>query len=379
MQALLHRRNQLLVVEARLDALKRRRSTGYSCGSTCITVKKECRSQAGPGSRERIQRLEQLARGEIKPRGIGVPKAAEAKAMARQLRAEIKEQQALVNAERKRQQAAAAAAGVKKPKVIVQLRRAKPGGETGPDGHWYPGGAWMSEGSYVGAKPLKPLQGDGEGRDQREKPKDGSSEPRVIRPKRPSFPERPTKPKGEGLPRPTGLKKMAAKNDELVFGDDGYVRYPQPKGAPGLEGTSFEAAVMQRMTTEELNWATEQIRQQAYRSTDPERKKYFDDVMSDIDRDIAFYEGPEGFSENDRWTVPRQLIGVDADRYIAGRRFMSASRLLSDASPARQRRYERYRDPRYEDWIVPEQGDYDRWVWGLNNVFRAVRIRRGRA
>ena len=366
---------------ARLDALKRRCSTGYSCGSTCITVKKECRKQAGPGSRERIQRLEQLARGEIKPRGIFVPKPAEAKAMAGKLRAELKEQQALVKAERKRQQAAAAAAGVKKPKVIVRLRRAKPGGETGPDGHWYPGGAWMSEGSYVGAKPLKPLQGDGEGRDQKEKPKDGNREPRVIRPKRPSFRKRPTKPKGEGLPRPTGLKKLAAKNDELFFGDDGYVRYPQPKGAPDLTGTLFEAAVTQRMTTEELNWATEQIRQQNYRSTDPERRKYFDDAMAEIDNDIAFYGGPEAYGGPDghRWSARLQLTGVDAERYIAGRRFMAASRLLSDASPARQRRHERYRDPRFEDWIVPEEGDYDRWVWGLNNVFRAVRIRRGRA
>jgi hypothetical protein len=52
--------------------------------------------------------------------------------------------------------------------------------------------------------------------------------------------------------------------------------------------------------------------------------------------------------------------------------------MLHDASPARMRRYERYRDPRFEDWIIPEQGDLDAWVWGLNNVFRAVRIRRER-
>lgn len=369
-------------LQARIDALKRRCTTGYSCGSACISIQKECK--VSPGSttgEERLQRLLSLARGDIKPRGIGVLKAAEAQAMAKGIRAENSEKQALVKAERKRQEAAAAAAGVKKPKVIVKLRRAKPGGETGPDGHWYPGGAWMSEGSFVGAKPLKFGQGEAGG--QGEKAKGGNTEPRVIRNKRPSFPERPIKPKGEGLPRPAGLKKMAAKNDELFFGDDGYILYPRRKSSdktPGLLGSLFEAAVTQRMSTDELNWATEQIKQQAYRSTDPERRQFFDDQMANIDDDIARYGGPEAYGGPDghRWTARLQLTGVDAERYIAGQRFMSASRLLSDASPARQRRHERYRDPRFEDWIIPEQGDHDQWVWGLNNVFRAVRIRRER-
>jgi hypothetical protein len=376
------RANRADSIQERIDALKRRCTTGYGCGSTCISIQKECR--VSPGSttgKERLQRLLSLARGNIKPRGIGVLKAAEAQAMAGKIRAENSEKQALVKAERKRQEAAAAAAGVSKPKVIVQLRRAKPGGETGPDGHWYPGGAWMSEGSFVGAKPLK--LGEGEAGGQGEQATGGDREPRVIRNKRPSFPERPIKPKGEGLPRPTGLKKMAAKNDELFFGNDGYILYPrrQPSDkTPGLGGSLFEAAVTQRMSTDELNWATEQIKQQAYRSTDPERSKFFDDQMADIDDEIARYGGPEAYGGPDghRWTARTQLTGVDAERYIAGQRFMSASRLLTDASPARQRRNERYRDPRFEDWIVPEQGDQDQWVWGLNNVFRAVRIRRER-
>lgn len=374
---LLTLRDRLELVEARLDAARRKCTTGYGCGSTCINVKKECRSQGGAGSRERIQRLEQLARGEIKPRGLGVPKAADAKAMAKKLRGELNEQQALLKAERKRQQAAAEAAGVKKPKVIVQLRRAKPGGEHGSDGHWYPGGAWMSEGRYVGAKPLSG-QGQGDARDQKEKPKDGR-EQRVVRPKRPSFPERPLKPKGEGLPRPAGLKKMAAKNDELFFGSDGYVLYPQPKGAPGLQGSLFEAAVIQRMSTDELKWATEQIRQKVYASKDQQQRTWFDDTQANIDDDIARYGGPEQFSKDHRWTARTQLTGVDADRYIAGVRFMAASHALGGTSEASRRRQERYRDPRFEDWIVPERGPHDEWVWALNNVFRAVRIRRGRA
>lgn len=84
---LLTLRDRLELVEARLDAARRKCSTGYGCGSTCINVKKECRSEGGAAiSRERIARLEQLSRGEVKPRGLGTPKPAEAAAMAEGLR-----------------------------------------------------------------------------------------------------------------------------------------------------------------------------------------------------------------------------------------------------------------------------------------------------
>ena len=94
---------RLDALAGRLDALKRRCSTGYGCGSACISVKKECRSNpAAATSKERLQRLGQLAKGELKPRGIGVPKAEEARAMAAELQAQRQEQQAVIKAERKR-------------------------------------------------------------------------------------------------------------------------------------------------------------------------------------------------------------------------------------------------------------------------------------
>jgi len=40
--------------------------------------------------------------------------------------------------------------------VKVDIQRAKPGGEYGPDGHWYAGGAWMSQGKFVGGKQQPP-------------------------------------------------------------------------------------------------------------------------------------------------------------------------------------------------------------------------------
>jgi hypothetical protein len=70
-------------LETRIDALKRKCSTGYGCGSACISLRKECRSQPRSAmGKERLKRLLALAQNEIKPKGIGVPKAAEAATMA---------------------------------------------------------------------------------------------------------------------------------------------------------------------------------------------------------------------------------------------------------------------------------------------------------
>lgn len=65
-------RGRLAALELRLDAAKRKCKTGYSCGNACISLKKECRRDPQSSlSKERAQHLMALARGEIKPRGIG--------------------------------------------------------------------------------------------------------------------------------------------------------------------------------------------------------------------------------------------------------------------------------------------------------------------
>lgn len=74
---------------ARIDAARKRCNTGYSCGSTCISLQKECRSKPTSAiSRERIQRLQQLARGEVAPKGLGVPGQTAAAAMAASLQSQ---------------------------------------------------------------------------------------------------------------------------------------------------------------------------------------------------------------------------------------------------------------------------------------------------
>ena len=370
------------LLAARLDAVQRKCKTGYGCGRTCISVQKECRSNPRSAtSKERVARLGQLARGEIKPRGIGVLKPAQAKAKAKALQAESQEQQAVVRAERARRKAEAAQTGGK-AKVDVQLRRAKPGGEYGPDGHWYPGGSWMSEGAYVGAKPENSGQGQaggGSGRGQ-----EGGDEPRVIRPKQKPRRLQPTEPKGEGLPKPPGLKKVAEKNDQEFFNSRGYIAENLKYGDGMLGGNLFRAAVAQRMTTDELNWATDQIA----RMVGTSRQEIEQDTT--LDQNLQLFGGNmKELLDYERSFNRNQLSGVDDERLKAAIIFMEASRYLGTSSPAQKRLRERQRSWDDEAGEPPkrkerQQGNrkpdpgYGDWIWGLNNVFRAVRIRRER-
>jgi hypothetical protein len=75
---------QALSLQHRIDALKRRCSTGYGCGSSCISLRKECRIRpASAIGKERLKRLLALAAGGASSqRGIAPVKASEAGEMA---------------------------------------------------------------------------------------------------------------------------------------------------------------------------------------------------------------------------------------------------------------------------------------------------------
>ena len=119
---------RLDAINDRLDAVRRKCTTGYSCGSTCITVKKECRSEgAAATSKERIARLEQLARGEIKPAGIGVPKPAQAAAMAAGLRSARSSKAQELLSLRKTAREAKAAEAAAKAKAATEAKEATAG------------------------------------------------------------------------------------------------------------------------------------------------------------------------------------------------------------------------------------------------------------
>jgi hypothetical protein len=77
-------RSQLQSLQHRIDALRRKCSTGYGCGSTCISLRKECR--VSPGSsigKQRLKRLLALAAGgKVAQRGIAPVRAQEAAGLA---------------------------------------------------------------------------------------------------------------------------------------------------------------------------------------------------------------------------------------------------------------------------------------------------------
>jgi hypothetical protein len=71
-------------LQQRIDALKRKCSTGYGCGSSCISLRKECRSVPGSGmGKERLKKLMALAAGgSSTQKGIAPVKAKEAGELA---------------------------------------------------------------------------------------------------------------------------------------------------------------------------------------------------------------------------------------------------------------------------------------------------------
>ena len=71
-------------LNARIDALRRKCSTGYGCGSACISLRKECRTSPSSSiGKQRLKRLMEIAAGGAsKQRGIAPVKATEAGAMA---------------------------------------------------------------------------------------------------------------------------------------------------------------------------------------------------------------------------------------------------------------------------------------------------------
>jgi hypothetical protein len=77
-------RAQLQALHHRIDALRRKCSTGYSCGSSCISIRKECRTSPGSSiGKQRLKRLLALAAGEKVPqRGIAPVRAQEAAGLA---------------------------------------------------------------------------------------------------------------------------------------------------------------------------------------------------------------------------------------------------------------------------------------------------------
>jgi hypothetical protein len=90
-------------LQHRIDALRRKCSTGYSCKSGCISLRKECRTRASSTiGKERLKRLLALAAGgPSSQRGIGTVRPAEAMALAGEIEQRRGEKAQLLRAVRR--------------------------------------------------------------------------------------------------------------------------------------------------------------------------------------------------------------------------------------------------------------------------------------
>jgi hypothetical protein len=147
---------------------------------------------------------------------------------------------------------------------VSQMRRAKPGGEYGPDGHWYPGGAFISDGKYQGNESSKVGIGDGILPNSKDdKGKNGATEPTVVRNRKTEEP-RPMRPSAAtGLARPENMKALLEKRDREFFTTDGFLVEDIEKAAKAagagrspLDNTLFRTALSNRVSG---NWLEEKI------------------------------------------------------------------------------------------------------------------------
>jgi hypothetical protein len=118
-------------LQQRIDALKRQCRTGYSCGSTCISLRKECRTSPGSAiGKERLKRLLALAAGGASSqRGIAPVKAKEAGELAEGIatrRGEKAGQLRGVRQQAAAEKAQAAQAAEAAAKAAAQARQPRP-------------------------------------------------------------------------------------------------------------------------------------------------------------------------------------------------------------------------------------------------------------
>jgi hypothetical protein len=135
-------------LQQRIDALKRKCSTGYGCGSACISLRKECRTRPGSAiGRERLKRLMALAAGSpSSQRGIGTVKAKEAGKLAGAITARRSEKASQLLGARQQaaaEKAPAAQAAEPAAKAAAQARR--PAGPSSGDRLMAPAGTPRGE------------------------------------------------------------------------------------------------------------------------------------------------------------------------------------------------------------------------------------------
>ena len=217
------------------------------------------------------------------------------------------------------------ATGLKR-KVDVQIQRASAGGQYGPDGHWYAGGAWMSQGKFVGGKPAQAV-GAGAQSAANQKGKGNGASVSVIRNKAPE--PKPLTPTGKSLPSEPGINKTAKKLNQEFFGDSGFLNRDMEKqfraaggrGRDPISNTRYLGALATRASSKDLRART----LGAVKGLSKEnRKSYIRDVQ-DARRNM----------EMTKFGVPR--VGASDKQLMNAIRFDVAARNLAGQRSMRKR------------------------------------------
>jgi hypothetical protein len=167
-----------------------------------------------------------------------------------------------------------------KRKVDIQIRRAKAGGEYGPDGHFYPAGSWMPLGNFRGESKIGKNQGEYKAVKSNEK--GASKQVTTIRNKKPAPPI--VRPTGDAIKPPGNMSKRGEQNRFNMFGSSGYLSVIADKqrggvkisgsGPGGAFGTTHLAAIASRVNMKQMGQAISKLRNMA------KDKKRFDDNMN---------------------------------------------------------------------------------------------------
>lgn len=179
-----------------------------------------------------------------------------------------------------------------KRKVEIQIKRAKPGGEYGPDGHFYSGGSWMPLGKFQGGGKQMQAFGQGaKGNVKQTQKNDGGTQTMVIKQARKERP--PLQPTGPATPAKTKVSKRGEQNMRDFFGTGYYTNYK--KGRDGSieekqSGWLKPAAMATRFSSKETGTAIVKLRRMA------KNKKEFDAALS-WERKQSLLPGAYGYEE----------------------------------------------------------------------------------
>ena len=210
-------------------------------------------------------------------------------------------------------------------KVDVQIQRAKAGGQYGPDGHWYPAGAWMSQGKFVGGQPAKGIGSVAASADQKGKPNGGGVS--VIRNKAPQ--PKPLRPSGQGLPAQPKMTKNAKKLNDQFFGASGFLssdleksfRAAGSRGRAPIDNTRYIGALAGRVAGSDLRAKT----LAAVRKLDKAGRRGYIRSVQDARRDLPYNKS----------AIPR--VGASDKQLLNAIRFDTAAREIAGRRAARKR------------------------------------------